>query len=955
MRILFDSCLRLVNERGMMFDPRGSLWQKWDLHVHTPASLVHSYPGSADEAWELFLADLESLPAEFHVLGINDYFFIDGYERLVAEKQTGRLSNIDLLLPVIELRLNVFGGTRSNWSRVNAHVFFSETLGPDVIRDQFIRALASSFQLTPSFHGKGLEWSGALTRSALEDLGAAIIASVPDEERGNYGSPLAEGFGNLTVSLENVRAVLDRSYFRNTTLLGVGKTEWADVKWTGGAIADKKNVINKADVIFTAAESPAAYHRARTALAKQSVNDRLLDCSDAHHPSDAEHKDRVGNSHTWIKASPTFGGLRQALQEFEQRVYVGLEPPQLSRVREHAPRYIDHVTVRPLEASKPPGRWFDADVPLNAGLVAIIGNRGSGKSALAESIALAGNSPREADFSFLSSTKFREPRHNPSQFFRAEVTWLDGEVSGQKLSESPEAGATVRVQHLPQQYLEKLCNEVPRGEKTEFDRELERIIFSHLPEEDRMGAATLGERVELGSRSRTAKLKTARDSLTELNARIVRLEALTRPEERRARLEAYHTARREWLQTRSAPPPAASQPSGDDPAREATSELISQFAEAEGHLSDLRGDARTRLAEVRRLTSDLAGFRTELGALVTSHAALLEDNEELLSKLGLDASVSTIDVKTDRLDEAEAQLSQEGAELEESLNLRRDRSLPSALKYATDQGESLRAQLDAPAERYQDYLKAYRQWQVSVREMLGDRDTPDSVLGRRVAWQALRAVPNQLKEAEAKRLKLTGQIHSILVEEAAAYSDLYGPLEDHMRMAPIPDEYRLTVDTSLVDAGFTELFLEDRINRHVAGSFCGREVSLKTVTDLLDGTDFNDTDSVIELVQALDARLHFDHRSDPPAEVDPGPQVKKGHSLEEVYDFLFGLEYLSPRFALRFGTRPIHLLSPGEKGVLLLIFFLLAETNTRPLIIDQPEDNLESYPRKLWNGVELMG
>jgi hypothetical protein len=39
------------------------------------------------------------------------------------------------------------------------------------------------------------------------------------------------------------------------------------MKWTGGSSADERNVINSADVVFIAAESPAAYQRARSALA----------------------------------------------------------------------------------------------------------------------------------------------------------------------------------------------------------------------------------------------------------------------------------------------------------------------------------------------------------------------------------------------------------------------------------------------------------------------------------------------------------------------------------------------------------------------------------------------------------------------------------------------------------------------------------------------------------------
>ena len=63
----------------MANDPVGSTLKKWHLHVPTPSSLVHKYPGAnPDDAWEAFLTDLEALPAEFKAIGINDYIFIDG-------------------------------------------------------------------------------------------------------------------------------------------------------------------------------------------------------------------------------------------------------------------------------------------------------------------------------------------------------------------------------------------------------------------------------------------------------------------------------------------------------------------------------------------------------------------------------------------------------------------------------------------------------------------------------------------------------------------------------------------------------------------------------------------------------------------------------------------------------------------------------------------------------------
>jgi ABC-type lipoprotein export system ATPase subunit len=42
------------------------------------------------------------------------------------------------------------------------------------------------------------------------------------------------------------------------------------------------------------------------------------------------------------------------------------------------------------------------------------------------------------------------------------------------------------------------------------------------------------------------------------------------------------------------------------------------------------------------------------------------------------------------------------------------------------------------------------------------------------------------------------------------------------------------------------------------------------------------------------------------------------------------------------GKKQLQQLSPGEKGALLLIFYLLLDKDNKPLIIDQPEDNLDT-------------
>jgi hypothetical protein len=322
----------------------GSTWKKWDLHVHTPDSIVHNYPGEKDAAWIAFLADLEALPPEFKVLGINDYVFVDGYERVLkAKREEGRLANIDLILPVVELRLDKFGGIvkkgangkeQSSWSRINVHIIFDQ-VEPDFIRHQFLAAITSNYTLIPGAEGEQGQWGGVITRPNLVTLGQAIIDSVPVAERARFGSPITVGFSNLNVSYEVLRKVLQNPLLTGKYLVAIGKTEWEDLKWDDHTIAEKKTLINEADIVFTASASPDAFDRSRKSLVDARVNAALLDCSDAHNLSTSGDKDRVGNCFTWIKADPTFSGLVHALNEFGARIFVGDAPEKLRFVEQN--------------------------------------------------------------------------------------------------------------------------------------------------------------------------------------------------------------------------------------------------------------------------------------------------------------------------------------------------------------------------------------------------------------------------------------------------------------------------------------------------------------------------------------------------------------------------------------------------------------------------------------------
>jgi ABC-type molybdenum transport system ATPase subunit/photorepair protein PhrA len=77
-------------------------------------------------------------------------------------------------------------------------------------------------------------------------------------------------------------------------------------------------------------------------------------------------------------------------------------------------------------------------------------------------------------------------------------------------------------------------------------------------------------------------------------------------------------------------------------------------------------------------------------------------------------------------------------------------------------------------------------------------------------------------------------------------------------------------------------------------------------------------------------------------------QLRKDHTAKDFADWLFSIDAYSVSYGIKFDNKDLKYLSPGEKGIVLLLLYLEAEEeDNRPLIVDQPDDNLDNlsiYP-----------
>ena len=189
-----------------------------------------------------------------------------------------------------------------------------------------------------------------------------------------------------------------------------------------------------------------------------------------------------------------------------------------------------------------------------------------------------------------------------------------------------------------------------------------------------------------------------------------------------------------------------------------------------------------------------------------------------------------------------------------------------------------------------------------------------------------------------QRIEITGQIFDILNEQRISREALFKPVQELIQSnALIRNEYKLQFQAEIKsnpDTIYDRLFL---MVKQTAGEFRGESESLSVIRELMEKYDISKKSSLINFVQELHQKLEE-------ASKLPGIQssLKKDRSATEVYDFIFGLEYLKPQYTLMFQDAQIEQLSPGQRGALLLIFYLLVDKDSNPIILDQPEENLDN-------------
>ncbi|MDP5201820.1 TrlF family AAA-like ATPase [Flavobacterium sp. DG2-3] len=377
---------------------RGSEWRKWDLHVHTKETNKNDQfsSDSLESFFEFFFK--KAIENNIHAIGITDYFTIDNYlkakeyvksieskvnhlnEKIFNDVDIDFIKNI-FIFPNIELRMMP---STSVEKLINIHCIFNPDYVSELDNDFF-----GTIENQDRFK---------MNRQGFINYGKSLKPALIDEKQ-----LFKEGINNFVIDPKSVKELIDKNLnFKNNTIIVVsnssndgnsGLQKHYDLFEGDQSSLDgvRRTIYNISNSIFSTNTKDIKYFLGKRLDDKEGVTNQekederelviqqrgsLKAClvgSDAH-----EEKD-LFNRFTWIKADLTFQGLKQICYEPEERVKIQKEQPESEK--------LDNLMIEKITFTSSDERFTKQPIYFNKNLNVIIGGKSSGKSILLYEIA----------------------------------------------------------------------------------------------------------------------------------------------------------------------------------------------------------------------------------------------------------------------------------------------------------------------------------------------------------------------------------------------------------------------------------------------------------------------------------------------------------------------------------------------------------------------------------------
>lgn len=853
---------------------RGSEWRKWDLHVHTASSYDATYKSADSDELLVKAWRNHGLSA----VAITDHFLIDD----------ARITNLRYLAPEI----TIFPGfeMRTDKGAPNLHVIaiFSETTDLVTLKNDFDAILMRQ-------HKKEDETNDTIVRD---------FSNIVDFVKKHNGiltihaGKKTNGIDKEITNALEVAQAIKKDIASNIDMFEIGRLE--DIN------SYKKYVFNAID------EKP------------------LILCSDNHDPRDYKVKEYL-----WIKANLTFQGLIQTIMQPSERVFIGTIPDKLDKLNKNKSSHIQNITVSRIpNPTTSLEHWFDSTLNLNPSLIAIIGNKGSGKSAFSDILGHVCKSKNMIAASFLNNDRFRKPPEKKANDYIATIQWYDG-----KTEKDISLGAVTRdmtieeAQYLPQKYIESVCNDL----SNEFQTEIDQVIFSYVDPSERGDATNLAELIENKSISIHARITGLKNALDICNREIIRLED-RKTVQYKSTIAANLAKRTEDLERHDSSKPIEVK----KPEKE-------NNAEYESKLQGIKSNIELLESEQLKLQDELTKLNTRIDQNKSLNETIILLSEKIASiKAQLESYCSLYNLPANNFNLTYAMpLENLKSDLDDLLTRKEEirilldnsetaeeTSVSHKICTAKEELKALISSTDGEERAYQKYISDLKDWETLRNEIIGDA-TKDGSL--KYYENELVYIEQRLDTLYSEKLIERKTLISKVFEQkklsSDIYQELYTPIE--RKLVPLLEntddkiEFNISLTLKYKDIG-TRLL--GYINQQLTGVFRGKTEASATMSEYIQATDFNDLDSLMTFTDNILSCIYED--------IDKSTQKVK--EKLDFYNLLASLDYIKAEYSLTLGNRPLSMLSPGERGIVLLVFYLALSKNDIPLIIDQPEDNLDN-------------
>ena len=321
---------------------RGSEFRKWDLHIHSPYTIVNNQFGLSDGEGEIdedkFIQKIKE--SNISAVGLTNYFNFteDDFKLKNKLNRQGIATFLNL-----EVRLSNINKTDQLF---DYHIIFDNELKDVTIKNLLAQLKANIGNKDKSFN--------TLTKEEIEnvahiDFSTLMKVLTNDDDLGSrfLTGFLARGHGSATSNSDPKNmAVYENICVHSDFLIHSSCNNPTTCK-------DKKCSHNN-----------IALDREYWLKHPKYVRP-LLQSSDAH------SLEEIGTKYSWIKADLTFEGLKQIKYEPEYRICVKKDKPILEK---------DELVIDKIQ-------YKNCNIYLSDNLNAIIGGRSTGKSTLLNSIA----------------------------------------------------------------------------------------------------------------------------------------------------------------------------------------------------------------------------------------------------------------------------------------------------------------------------------------------------------------------------------------------------------------------------------------------------------------------------------------------------------------------------------------------------------------------------------------